>query len=66
MPKGTVKWFNRKKGYGFIVSDDGKELFVHYSKIKTDGFKALDEGSDVKYEIIDTDKGQQAAEVEQL
>ena len=49
--KGTVKWFNSEKGYGFIVGEDGNDVFVHYSAIQVDGYKTLEEGQSVEYEI---------------
>ena len=61
--KGTVKWFDSKKGYGFIVGEDAKETFVHYTGIIKDGFKALSEGQTVEYEIENCDKGEQAINV---
>ena len=66
MAKGTVKWFNATKGYGFISTEDGDDVFVHYSAIETDGFKTLDEGQQVQFEIVDGDKGPQATNVEKL
>ena len=63
MPKGRVKWFNEKKGYGFVSQDDGDDLFVHYSSIKQDGFKVLYEGDEVEYEIAQGEKGPQAVAV---
>ena len=66
MAKGTVKWFNATKGYGFISTEDGDDVFVHYSAIETDGFKTLDEGQQVKFDIVDGDKGPQATNVEKL
>ena len=66
MPKGTVKWFNQKKGYGFILSEDGKEIFVHFSSIKGEGFKTLREGDEVKFEITKGEKGEQATNVVKL
>ena len=51
MAEGTVKWFNPEKGYGFISQNDGEDLFVHFSEIKMDGFKTLDEGDRVEYEV---------------
>ena len=63
MQKGTVKWFNAEKGYGFIASEDGSDVFVHYSAIEMDGYKALEEGSEVVFEVIDGAKGPQAANV---
>jgi CspA family cold shock protein len=66
MPKGTVKWFNQKKGYGFILSEDGKEIFVHFSSIQGEGFKSLREGDEVKFEITQGEKGEQATNVVKL
>ncbi|MCK4385119.1 MAG: cold-shock protein [candidate division Zixibacteria bacterium] len=66
MPKGIVKWFNPKKGYGFIISDDGKEVFVHFSSIQGEGFKGLREGEEVKFEITKGEKGEQATNVVKL
>ena len=66
MEKGTVKWFNSEKGYGFITVDDGEDIFVHFSAIETDGFKTLDEGQRVEFEIIEGDKGPQASKVSKL
>ena len=62
--EGKVKWFDARKGYGFIIKDDGTDLFVHYSSIKMDGFKTLREDDVVKYGIVQTDKGEQASDVE--
>ena len=64
MLTGTVKWFNDAKGYGFIATDDGKDLFVHYSSINGTGRKSLSEGQQVKFEIADGPKGPQAANVD--
>jgi len=61
--KGKVKWFNEKKGYGFIEREDGGDVFVHFSAIKGDGFKTLAEGQTVEFEIIQGEKGLQAANV---
>ena len=60
---GKVKWFNASKGYGFITGDDGKEVFVHFSAIVADGYKTLDEGATVEYEVNEGDKGPQAVNV---
>lgn len=60
---GKVKWFNAAKGYGFITGDDGKEVFVHFSAIQTDGYKTLDEGQAVEYDVNDGEKGPQAVDV---
>ena len=66
MPKGTVKWFNQKKGYGFITAEDGKEIFVHFSSIQGEGFKTLREGEEVEFEITKDEKGEQATNVVKL
>ncbi len=66
MQQGTVKWFNAKKGYGFILSEDEKEIFVHFSALNMDGFKELKDGEKVEYEIVDGDKGPQASNVSRL
>jgi len=63
MEKGTVKWFNTSKGYGFITLESGKDVFVHYSGILGDGFRSLNDGEPVTFEIEDTDKGPQAINV---
>ena len=63
MAKGHVKWFNEKKGYGFISRDDGNDVFVHFSAIKKDGFKVLYEGDEVEFEITQGPKGAQATNV---
>lgn len=63
MKTGTVKWFDSKKGFGFISADDGEDVFVHYTAISTEGFKTLDEGQKVEFEIIDGQKGPQAGNV---
>jgi CspA family cold shock protein len=60
---GTVKWFNGTKGYGFITKDDGGDVFVHFSAIEMDGFKTLDEGQRVQFDVEDGPKGPQAAKV---
>ena len=62
--EGKVKWFDSKKGYGFIIAEDGKEVFVHYTGIVKEGFKALTEGQLVTYEIGSGDKGEQAVNVQ--
>ena len=60
---GKVIWFYSEKGYGFITSDEGKDIFVHYSAIQADGFRSLEEGQKVSFEIVENDRGQQAANV---
>ncbi len=64
MAQGTVKWFNESKGYGFITADGGNDVFVHYSAIKGDGYKTLNEGQKVTFRIVEGEKGPQAADVE--
>lgn len=63
MPKGKVKWFNATKGYGFITKDDGNDIFVHFTGITGDGFKTLEEGQEVEFEVTQGAKGPQAANV---
>ncbi len=63
MAKGTVKWFNNQKGYGFITGEDGKDVFVHFSGLVMEGFKTLTEGQTVEYEVTDGEKGPQAVNV---
>ena len=62
--EGQVKWFNEKKGYGFIQQDDGQDLFVHYTAIQGEGFKTLTEGQRVRFEIEETSKGPKAKNVQ--
>lgn len=66
MASGTVKWFDSKKGYGFIVGPEGEDVFVHYSSIEGGGFRSLRQGEQVEYELLDTPKGLQAGQVCQL
>jgi cold shock protein len=66
MPQGTVKWFNNKRGWGFIVKEDGDDIFVHYSAIKGEGFKSLIEGERVQFEIEEGSNGPAAANVEKV
>ena len=66
MAKGTVKWFNDQKGYGFIAVENGKDVFVHHSAILGDGFKTLKEGESVEFEITRGPKGEQATNVKKL
>ena len=63
MAKGTVKWFNNQKGYGFITPEEGKDVFVHHSEIQGDGYKSLEEGQAVEFEIAEGPKGEQAKNV---
>ena len=66
MSKGTVKWFNNQKGYGFISDSEGNDVFVHYSGLNMEGFKSLDEGASVEFDVIDGAKGPQAVNVTKL
>ena len=66
MANGNVKWFNAQKGFGFIETDGAKDIFVHYSEVQDDGFKSLDEGQPVEFEIRQNDKGDYAANVIKL
>ena len=61
--KGTVKWFNKEKGFGFITGEDGKDVFAHFSKIQKEGFKELFEGQEVEFEITEGQKGPQASNI---
>ena len=63
MNKGTVKWFNPDKGFGFITTDNAKEIFVHYSQIQTNGFRTLQEGTKVTFDIVSGKQGPQAKNV---
>lgn len=66
MQKGTVKWFNAEKGFGFIETENGNDVFVHFSAITTDGFKSLDEGQRVQFEVVQGQRGAQASNVTKL
>ncbi len=66
MEKGTVKWFNESKGFGFITKEDGGDVFVHYSAIQDNGFKSLAEGQAVSFEVVDGPKGPKAVNVTKL
>ena len=66
MKTGTVKWFNAKKGYGFISDENGDDIFVHFSALNLSGFKVLEEGDKVEFEVIEGEKGPQAANVTKL
>ncbi len=63
---GKVKWFNSEKGFGFIEREEGDDVFVHFSAIQTEGFKTLEEGQEVEFEIVEGDRGPQAANVTKL
>jgi len=63
MPEGTVKWFNPRKGYGFIATPDGRDVFVHYASISGDGYRTLAEGDPVSFDIIEGEKGLRAENV---
>ena len=61
--KGTVKWFNQEKGFGFITGEDGKDVFAHFSQIQKEGFKTLNENEEVTFDIVEGQKGPQAANI---
>ena len=63
MANGTVKWFNATKGFGFITSEDGQDLFSHFSSIQSDGFKSLDEGQKVEFDVEEGQRGPQAVNI---
>ncbi len=66
MANGTVKWFNESKGFGFITEDSGTDVFAHYSAIQGDGFKTLDEGQEVSFDVVDGDKGPKAENISKV
>ncbi len=66
MAKGTVKWFNNQKGYGFISDEEGNDVFVHYTGLNMEGFKTVEEGQAVEFEVVNGAKGPQAANVTKL
>ena len=66
MATGKVKWFNAEKGYGFITAEDGTDIFVHYTAIQGEGFKTLDDGQKVSFEVTQSDRGPQASNVVKL
>lgn len=66
MSKGTVKWFNNQKGYGFISDEQGKDVFVHYTGLNMAGFKSLEEGQNVEFDVVEGEKGPQATNVTKL
>ena len=66
MAKGKVKWFNNKKGFGFIQQEDGPDLFVHFSSIKTEGYRSLEEGDAVTFDVEDGEKGPKAVNVNRV
>ncbi|ACA83375.1 MULTISPECIES: cold-shock protein [Leuconostoc] len=66
MEKGTVKWFNGEKGYGFVTRENGEDVFAHFSAIQGDGFKTLEEGQAVEFEVESSDRGLQAANIVKL
>ena len=66
MARGKVKWFSNQKGYGFITPESGKDVFVHYSAIQGDGYKSLEEGQEVDFEIENGPKGEQATKVTRI
>ncbi|MBO4389223.1 MAG: cold shock domain-containing protein [Lachnospiraceae bacterium] len=66
MQKGTVKWFNNQKGYGFISDEEGKDIFVHYTGLNMEGYKSLEEGQAVEFEVTQGAKGDQAVNVTKI
>lgn len=61
---GTVKWFSAEKGYGFITTEDGEDVFAHFSQIQKEGFKTLEEGQEVTFDVVESEKGAQAENIE--
>jgi CspA family cold shock protein len=66
MTRGTVKWFNDAKGFGFLTREGGPDVFVHHSEIRSDGFRSLNEGDQVEFEVVDSPKGPRAANVTRI
>ena len=66
MNKGTVKWFNSQKGFGFIKDEEDNDIFVHFSGLNMEGYKTLDEGDSVEFDVIETEKGRQAVNVTKI
>lgn len=66
MARGKVKWFSNQKGYGFITTEDGKDVFVHFSAISGEGYKSLEEGQEVEFELTQSPKGEQATNVSKV
>ena len=66
MANGTVKWFNESKGFGFITTDEGTDVFAHFSAISGDGFKTLDEGQEVSFDVVEGDKGPKAENITKI
>lgn len=66
MANGTVKWFNEAKGFGFITQDDGTDVFAHFSAIQGDGFKTLDEGQEVSFDVVEGEKGPKAENIQKV
>lgn len=66
MQNGTVKWFNADKGFGFITGEDGKDVFAHFSAIQADGFKSLEDGEKVTFDVEDSDRGPQAVNINKV
>ncbi len=66
MQNGKVKWFNAEKGFGFIESENGTDVFVHFSAIAMDGYKTLEEGAEVEFDVVEGEKGPQAANVKRV